>query len=150
MLNQLDQVTADGLDRLNRKTITQPLEIRRLLTCLQERGVVLQNGINRRNDRRTARIEAISQDQIQLATENLDQQKGNAQLFLNFEFDGDRFFFAARPIGQLSDSCFPIEFPTAIYQVERRDLYRQIRRKNFVIVGERACDAGRVALVGVS
>jgi ubiquinone/menaquinone biosynthesis C-methylase UbiE len=129
MLNQLDQVTPDGLDRLNRKTITQSSEIRRLLTRLQERRVVLQNGINRKNDPRTARIEAISQDQILLATANLDQKKGNAQLFLNFEFEGNRFFFAARPIGEISDTRFPIEFPKTIYYVERRDLYRQIRHQ---------------------
>jgi ubiquinone/menaquinone biosynthesis C-methylase UbiE/pimeloyl-ACP methyl ester carboxylesterase len=125
MLTRLDQVSAHDLDRLNRKTITDSFEIRRLLERLHDRKVVLKNGINRKNDPRTARIEMISDDQILLATENLDQRRA-AQLFLNFEFEGSRFFFAATPADEKVDSRLRIEFPKAIYQVERRNLYRRV------------------------
>lgn len=124
MLTRVDRVTSESLGRLNRKSLERPAEIRALLGHLRERRIVLRNGINHRNDPRSARIKAIADDRVTLSTANLDQEDA-AQLFLNFELDDTSYFFAARPIRWVTSSTVVIEFPRAVYQAERRDLHRE-------------------------
>jgi len=124
VLNRLDRVSTESLEQLNRKSLERPSDIRSLFQRLRDRRVVLRNGINRRNDPRSARVKAVANDRVTLITTNLDQVNA-PQLFLNFEFEGSGHFFAAKPIRWMKDSTVLIELPAAVYHTERRDLFRE-------------------------
>ncbi len=93
------------------------------LRLVHRRGSQLSSGINRRNSSRTAKIEEVGETQFSLRFENLDE-KHLPQLFLTFELDGRRYFFAATPIGHEARGLVRALLPHAIYQAERRDLER--------------------------
>lgn len=121
---EVGAVSRGVLDRLNRTSINSKSEIRKLLSELRDKRVILQNGINDRNNPRRAFIEVISSDRVLLRTENLDQGSPS-QLFLNFEFGGDRYLFSAARSTLDRNSKMWIDLPSAIYLVERRQVARR-------------------------
>ncbi len=123
MLHPLDRVTPESLRRLHRETVAGPAAVRQLLERLRRAGTSLASGINRRNDPRTATVERVESDRARLAIRDFDHAAG-AQLFLNFELDGTRYFFAASPLASPEPGRLEIALPDAIFQAERRDLHR--------------------------
>jgi len=114
----------EDLDRLHRTTIRGAEKIQSLLRRVRSSGVVLCGGINRRNETRTARIESIGIGHVVLKSTNFDQSVGD-QIYINFEFDGSTFFFAASQVVPSRHSRISIETPRAIYQAERRNRHRE-------------------------
>src|SRR5262245_43647866 len=70
-----------------------------------------------------ATVERVEPDRARLAIRDFDHAAG-AQLFLNFELEGTRYFFAARPLASPGPGRLEIAIPEAIFQAERRDLHR--------------------------
>ena len=123
MLHPLDRVTSQSLRRLHRESVAGRAAVRRLLEELRRAATPLGSGINRRNDPRTATVERVEHDRVRLRTRDFDHSAG-AQIFLTFELDGTRFFFAASPLARPADGQLEISVPEAIFQAERRDLHR--------------------------
>ena len=96
MLHPLDRVTPESLRRLHRESVAGRAAVRRLLERLRQAGTPLGSGINRRNDPRTATVERLEPDRVRLRIRDFDHAAG-AQLFLNFELDGTRYFVARGP-----------------------------------------------------
>ena len=123
MLHPLDRVTPESLRLLHRESIAGRAAVRRLLERLRREATPLASGINRRNDPRTATVERVEAERARLAIRDFDHASG-AQLFLNFELDGTRYFFAASPLASPEPGRLEIAIPESIFQAERRDLHR--------------------------
>ena len=123
-MTHLDRINADDLERLHRTTIRDASQIHALLDRAYSSGIVFSGGINRRNEARTARIESIVGNRLTLIAQNFDQSS-TEQIYVNFECDGSRYFFATSQVGQKKRSRIVIEMPEAVYKAERRSRYRQ-------------------------
>jgi ubiquinone/menaquinone biosynthesis C-methylase UbiE len=123
VLHPLDRLTPQSLRRLHREGAVGRAAVRSLLERLRASGTPLASGINRRNDPRTARVERVGAERVQLRIRDFDHAAG-AQLFLSFELDGTRYFFAASPLESPASDRLAIALPEAIFQAERRDLER--------------------------
>jgi SAM-dependent methyltransferase len=123
VLHPLDRVTPESLRRLHRESVAGRPAVRGLLERLRQAGTPLGSGINRRNDPRTATVEQVEPDRVRLRIRDFDHAAG-AQVFLNFELDGTRYFFAASPLASPAPDRLDVAIPEAIFQAERRDLHR--------------------------
>jgi len=122
----LDPVTPTTLARLHRLSIQEPGEVYEFLERVRKQRCLLTSGINRRNDSRTATIQAVRVDSLTLLFEGLEE-KHLPQLFLSCDLDGRRYFFAVTPTAVSNRGHVQALLPHAIYQAERRDLERVSR-----------------------
>ena len=119
----LDQVTQASLKRLHRPALQRPSDVSDALRRACREHALLSNGINRKNEPRSAWIEAVHRDRLHLRTRNF-RTEDVRQLFLNFEIGGNRYFFAADPISELAGDSLHVTLPAVIYHAERRDASR--------------------------
>jgi SAM-dependent methyltransferase len=111
-----------GLRRLHRRAITDPREIRGLLIRAGTSGVVLRSGIDRRNEPRTARVVRVLPESLGMRGSGLPTN--TPQLHFTFELEGRAFFFACERRSGGGRGRIEADLPSAIYEVERRDLRR--------------------------
>jgi ubiquinone/menaquinone biosynthesis C-methylase UbiE/pimeloyl-ACP methyl ester carboxylesterase len=123
MIGRLDRVASETLSALNRQAIEDPAWVRSTLERAAARAIVLQAGIDRRNEPRTATIIRVDRDALVLSGENIAGQ-GSQQLFLNFDLDGVAYFMACSVLSEESPRRVRVAIPRAIYRAERRDLGR--------------------------
>lgn len=123
MLNRLDRIGAESLGELARDTHIAGDDVGCMLEQLRDQRIGLRSGISRRNDPRTATIEQINEDSVELATQNFDFPRLR-QFYLNFSVGGSSYFFAAEPIDS-TEGHARIALPAQIYQAERRELGRE-------------------------
>ena len=121
---RLHELSGRSLRTLHRGAIDSPREVRALLERAALAGVELASGVDRRSSPRRARIAWIRDDCIGLDTENIECGD-QPQIYLQFDLDASRYFFAAPPLRGGGDSPLEIAFPAAVYQAERRDLFRE-------------------------
>lgn len=118
------QLEHSSIRTLQRNTIESPVQIRSVLQSAREQGCLLWNGVNRDNESRTARIRSLGANSITLSTSNIAVDR-QPQIYFEFELGHAKYFFAARPIDSAISRELTIEFPQALYEVERRDLHRE-------------------------
>lgn len=123
MLHPLDHLTPESLRRLHRECVSGPAAVRRVLERLRRERTPLGSGINRRNDARSATIERVDADRVQLRLRGFEEREAS-QLLLGFELEGTRYFFAASARARSGPDLLEIALPGAIFQSERRDLWR--------------------------
>ncbi len=118
----LDPLSGESLRRLHRHVVAEQHRIRRIFLKLQESRTVLDNGVNRSSEPRTARVAWLGDDTARLAVTNI-VSAGRPQIYLRFELDAVSYFFAAPPISE-GPGFLDIRLPEAVYAAERRDLRR--------------------------
>lgn len=120
----LDALSGGHLRRLHRSVHDAHADILRILESARAHGSVLYNGVDRRSAPRTATIHTVNAHSITLTTSNL-RAEGQPQIYLHFDLDGSRYFFAA-PTSNSSNhgDRLELDIPEAIYEAERRDLHR--------------------------
>ena len=118
----LDTLPHDSLRKLHRAAIEGPA-VRDLLGRAQAARVVLDNGVDRRSEPRTARILAVHDDRLELDAPRLSA--GRPQIYLHFDLEAVRYFFAAPPLAGGGREPLALALPKAIYEAERRDLRRE-------------------------
>ena len=97
-----DRIPMETLRRLHRATFEDRARILALLERVRRDGRTLQGGINRRSAPQTARIETIVAERSRLRTQHFEPRVG-AQLLLNFEVGGARYFFSATTLAVEED-----------------------------------------------
>ena len=115
--------------RLHHAVIEDPARIRVLLDRLCVEDVVLRSGMNRRLVRETARIVRVSERDLLLHAKRFETRR-RTQVFLNFELDGTRYFFAAPRLGDPQRGYLRVGIPPAVYRIERRDRVRHAPDSN--------------------
>jgi len=100
--------------------------VRDLLARARDARVVLSAGFDGRNAPRSAWVESIDDRGMRLRTANLEVA-GRRQLHFSFDLGAASYLFAL-PAGRLRGEGERLEapLPTAIYESERRDLYRVV------------------------
>ena len=124
MPNGLARLAPESLGALNREPLGARREVRAMVARLRGERTVLHSGINQRNEPRTARVVACSDDVVSLEVNNFDAVSV-PQIFLSFSLGGREYFFAANPIAFSSENSLDIEMPAAIYRAERRVMHRE-------------------------
>ena len=123
VLPKLDSLSGDSLRRLHRKVVSDPAEIVRLLSAAKATGAVLNSGVDRKSEPRTARVLRVDSQGLLLDAPNL-AASGQPQVYLRFDLDRTNYFFAAPPIAGGADSPLQLALPVALYESERRELLR--------------------------
>ena len=92
-----ESLAPESLRRMHRRCVDDPAEIRALLNLLRDRWIELTSGINRQSTPRTARVLRVLQDRLLLEAKHIDHGR-QPQIYLRFEIDHVRYFFAAVPL----------------------------------------------------
>jgi ubiquinone/menaquinone biosynthesis C-methylase UbiE/pimeloyl-ACP methyl ester carboxylesterase len=135
MMRRLDRVASETLSALHRQSIEDPKVVRATLERAAACSAVLQAGIDRRNEPRSATIIRLEGDALLLAVDNIADHRGK-QLFVNFELDGVGYFLACSVLSEVSSRRLRVTIPRAIYRAERRDLGRAASRNHETVVIE--------------
>jgi hypothetical protein len=90
----LEVLSPDLLRRLHPSAIEDPRSVRSLLARLQQEGVALQRGLNREIVPEVARVERLEEGRVLYRKERFEPSR-RPQLWLNFDLDGRRHFFAS-------------------------------------------------------
>jgi len=120
MLNRSDDIADEALRGLHPSAIREAAAIYDLLDRARVAGAVFHRGLNARVDLETAELLEVGDDRLVLRTRNFDRRV-RRQVFLNFEFEGRPYFFAADPVGPALGDRLMLAPPRAIYCSERRD-----------------------------
>jgi ubiquinone/menaquinone biosynthesis C-methylase UbiE len=113
------------LQELHRGSISDRSEIEIILRRVLEHKVVLNNGMDHRNRRRSAWVEKISQSSLVLRHENIDPSRQPILIF-SFVLDGGSYSLGGVPVaGSWSATDIEIKRPTNIHISERRTRYRE-------------------------
>ena len=126
MLNpqsRLQPLSGKSLRNLHRATIDDPGKVREFMECLRLAEVELGNGVDFRSRRRLARVDAVREDRIDLRVENIKFHP-NEQIYFDFNLKGVGYFLVASPRAWRDPDIVEIDCPRAIYEAERRDLFR--------------------------
>jgi ubiquinone/menaquinone biosynthesis C-methylase UbiE/pimeloyl-ACP methyl ester carboxylesterase len=123
-LSNLNSLSGASLRRLHRGAITQHGEIVELLNRVLGRHVELKSGVDRKSKPRSAWIVRVNPRTLILDAPNL-RADGQPQIYLHFDLDDTRYFFAAPPIEGGGSMPLRVTLPVAIYKSERRDLRRE-------------------------
>jgi SAM-dependent methyltransferase len=118
-------LSPDVLRRLHPSAIEDRDSIRAVLERLWRDQIPLQRGLNREITPEIARIERLAADFVVLRKFAFGSSS-RPQLWLNFELEGRRHFFAASILDSSSDRV-TAAYPDAIYQTDRRDRMRTAR-----------------------
>lgn len=121
----LESLSSDVLHRLHPSAIEGASSVRAVLLRLWRDQTPLQRGLNREITPEIARIESLDEDCVVLRKVGF-ASSSRPQLWLNFQLDGRRHFFAA-PILRSSPDRVATAYPEAIYRAERRDRLRKAR-----------------------
>lgn len=117
----------DGsLRRMLPKEIDDAGEIRTLLSRVRVAGLRLHRGLNAQTELETAWIEDVGPSELLLRTRNFEFSQGGGQLFLNFTFQDQPYFFVTRRTASLGGDEFRVEIPGTIFHGERRDRSRRV------------------------
>jgi SAM-dependent methyltransferase/pimeloyl-ACP methyl ester carboxylesterase len=132
VISNLDRVSPAALHQLNRGSLKQRSEIRKLFSRLRDSGAVLRNGIDRGNDAREAKVSKIDNDVVWLKGWNVARSNGRP-VYFNFDYEGTRYFFATSSvqvdaITEQDARTGAVELPSVVFVAERRDLYRRTTR----------------------
>jgi hypothetical protein len=137
MQSRLDPLTGSSLKHLHRATIDDPQEVQKFLRALQRSEVELGNGVDFKSQRRLARVVTVRPGSLELRVENIVFHP-REQIYFDFEFEGLGYFLVASPQASQGLDIIVIDCPKAIYQAERRDLFRDS-------VSDRSISSNRVA-----
>jgi SAM-dependent methyltransferase/pimeloyl-ACP methyl ester carboxylesterase len=118
-------VQLTDLQRLHRNAISNRIEIKRILNSVEEHEIVLNNGMDHKNRRRTARVVKLSSSGVVLRHENIDPRKQSVLVF-SFELDGGSYSLGGNPVpGRWTSTHLEIDWPTQIHVTERRTRVRE-------------------------
>ncbi len=121
--SNLDALSGSSLRRLHRGAILRQSEIVDLLSRAMARKVEFKSGVDRKSEPRSAWITRIGDSCLVLKAPKL-HAVGQPQIYLHFDLDGTRYFFAAPPTEGGGEEPLYLDLPIAIYESERRDLLR--------------------------
>ena len=108
------------LTRLHRSAISDRNEIAGLLLRARSAGRTLRNGIDRKNQVRSATVARVAGDVLELAVHNVGARPGE-QIFFNFELEEVSYFFAATVRGRRRGDRVAVDLPSTVFVAERRD-----------------------------
>ena len=128
----LDALSGASLRRLHRGAVLLQVEIIELLSRAQSRRVELKSGVDRKSEPRSARITHVDSQGLVLEAPKLSAT-GQPQIYLHFDLDGTRYFFAAPPVEGGGSEPLRLDLPVAIYEAERRDLLRHSVEANSTV-----------------
>lgn len=113
----------DRLGRLHRSVVRDPAHIRRLLGRLGVGGRLIGTGQSSDPEPAPFTIRWLRGGRFAVdgSAINADDQ---AQVYLQFDLEGVRYFFSARPLQGGGDEPLEIELPEAVYESERREDFR--------------------------
>lgn len=118
MLARVDQIASDTLGALNRESIEDAGEIRRILDAMKADGTVLHAGLSGRSVMRRGRILDFSDRHIRLKVLS-GSFSAEGQVFFLGELGEARYFFATRVSSRTGEEV-RCSWPTSIYRSERR------------------------------
>ncbi len=127
MLNpefRLDPLSGESLEHLHRGAIEEPNKVRLLLDAVRRAEVVLSNGVDFKSRERRARIKSLRSGEVDLQVDNI-LFRPNEQIYFDFEFGDLGYFLVASLRAWREPDIIEIVRPRAIYQAERRDLFRE-------------------------
>ena len=127
MLNvqsRLQPLSGRSLKSLHRAIIEDPGKVREFLEALRLAEVELGNGVDRKSQYRIARVDALGDSTVDLRVENITFHP-HEQIYFEFEFKGVGYFLVASPRASREPDIIEISYPKAIYEAERRDLFRE-------------------------
>jgi ubiquinone/menaquinone biosynthesis C-methylase UbiE len=122
MASRLRPITRETLRRLHARGLEQPQAIGSLLERVRTEAVLLVGRRTAAGDAESATLTEIGSDALIFRAVNFGQMPGES-IFLNFQVDGRLYFFAAPRLEARGDQL-RTEFPTVIYEAERRDHLR--------------------------
>jgi len=122
MASAVEVMSQDRLERMQRRSIVDPDEVRALLERVAREGLWLDNGIDRQINPRKARLLAIRDRDLLLETRHIDVER-QPQLVFNFRLGDRSLFFATTIRGREGDRVVAAR-PTRVFEAERRDLPR--------------------------
>lgn len=121
--SRLKALSHDSLRRLHRGAIEDSPKVREFVTGLMHSETVLRNGVDVKSRRRSARVLRVRDDLVALKVENI-QFNPLEPIYFDFDSQGVGYFLVAMPRDSREPDVIEIELPNAIYEAERRDLFR--------------------------
>ena len=126
MLNpqsRLEPLSGESLRNLHRATIDDPGKVREFLESLRLAEIELGNGVDFKSQRRIARVAVVRASSVDLRVQNIKFHP-HEQIYFDFEFESVGYFLVASPRTSRDPNIIEIDCPKAIYEAERRDLFR--------------------------
>jgi ubiquinone/menaquinone biosynthesis C-methylase UbiE/pimeloyl-ACP methyl ester carboxylesterase len=119
MASVTGSMASGSLRRLHRGEIKDTAAVLHLFERLRETRTLLHSGMDHRNNQRTASVQSVAFEWVQLSARHIDPRRF-PQIYFSFDLVEKSYFFVAEPLAGSRPDAFAIRLPTSIYEAERR------------------------------